>query len=511
MATKPTADQVVTQKHLRAFVQRGGPRPTNVVRYAGADEQYLAMGDAKNDVSGGQKAQWAHDPRRRGGYRMIGMTNEPGDIPSATITFHRRHSGLTWLGGALTCPVNFYELAGTCTPPDNFRTGWDDFVTVYSNGMAGKRSHKSRAGLDKDELLADEIEFAFGAIYDLGAIAVGSLSSTLITRPIIDAMFGGSETCSNCGIADDGMQRLYLLQQSNGTVAANVVWSGDGGTTWAASAITGLAVATTVDAIAVAGTTLIVCVSASATQGYYISDVNPLTGAPGSWTFVTAGFAASSGPTDIYVAAPNDVYFSGKLGAIYRSTDLATGVRQISSTIATDLTRISGDDQGTIVAVGVSGGIVISLDRGATWATPLTALTGDLTALAVLDPYRYWVGNSAGALSATVNGGVTWLAATPAGITLINDIVVATDEVLHIAAGASATEARLLTTYDGGASWIPAGVGKRLSSLPVFNIAKRLALPAASSAQTSANALVIAGTDGAGTGGKALLGRANGL
>lgn len=158
--------------------------------------------------------------------------------------------------------------------------------------------------------------------------------------------------------------------------------------------------------------------------------------------------------------------------------------------------------------MGATGGIVKSTNRGRTWASPTTGVTGTLAAVAVLDDYRYWVGNAAGLLAYTVNGGETWVTSTPAGITVIYDIVTATDEVLHIACGASGTAARLLTTYDGGATWQGVG-GRRLPSLLTFNKPNRIALPQSGDPFTLANTLAIGGLAGDATDGLVLLGRAN--
>jgi len=38
-----TADEIVTQKHKRLFIQFGGPYPGNVVKYYGQDAQYMSV------------------------------------------------------------------------------------------------------------------------------------------------------------------------------------------------------------------------------------------------------------------------------------------------------------------------------------------------------------------------------------------------------------------------------------------------------------------------------------
>jgi hypothetical protein len=62
---KPGADLVVTQKHRRAFSQRGGPSPVNITRYAGANETYMVFEDDTNPITGGRSPINFHDPLRR--------------------------------------------------------------------------------------------------------------------------------------------------------------------------------------------------------------------------------------------------------------------------------------------------------------------------------------------------------------------------------------------------------------------------------------------------------------
>jgi len=71
---KPGADEIITQKHRRAFSQRGGPFPTNQIRYAGPNEQYMSFDAADNPVRGGEDPIWMHDPQRRGAYRLVGRS-----------------------------------------------------------------------------------------------------------------------------------------------------------------------------------------------------------------------------------------------------------------------------------------------------------------------------------------------------------------------------------------------------------------------------------------------------
>ena len=504
----PNADEIVSQKHLRAWTQRGGPKPGNAVRYAGKNEEYLMIDAGDNPVRGGIKPAYVHDPNRRNAYRLIGSSVDTPDLPSAKITFRQKHGALSWVRGDLSCPINFYELAGMCNRPDSFLTGWSDMITIYSQGLATDRSGANRTAFDSDDFAQDEVTFKFAAIYDVGALTFGSNADTTITRAVIDVCYGGGVECGACGPANNGAKWIYALQQSDGTsTAANVVYSTDGGSTWSASTITGLAAATLASAIDVAGNTLIV--ASSADTAYYVTDINPRTGAPGAWTKITAGFVASSGPTDIYVAGASEVYFTGLIGNIYKATNLYGGVSVVATPVSTDLNRIHGLDD-TIVVAGASNAIYISTNRGRTWAAPVASLTGTFQAVFVVDAYQYWIGNAAGTVSATQDGGQSWSTITMPGAatTAINDIVFATNEVAYVAGATGATTASLYATYNGGQDWVTAG-SVRLPVVGTYNKLARVAIPQSSDPMTVANRLAIGGTNGGGTDGILLTGAAN--
>jgi photosystem II stability/assembly factor-like uncharacterized protein len=501
------ADEIISQKHLRAWTQRGGPKPGNPVRYAGKNDEYLSIDSGDNPVRGGITPAYVHDPQRRNAYRLIGSSVDTPDLPSASVTFRQKHGALSWVRGDLSCPVNFYELAGTCTRPDSFLTGWSDMITIYSQGLATDRSGNNRVAFDGDDFAEDEIGFSFSAIYDIGQLTFGANAEATIARAVIDVAYGGGVECGACGPANNGAKWIYALQQSDGTAtAANVVYSTDGGATWNTSTITGLGAAVLVDAIDVAGNTLIV--ASSADTAYYVTELNARTGAPGAWTKVTAGFVASSGPTDIYVAGASEVYFTGLIGNIYKATNLYGGVSVVATPAATDLTRIHGIDD-TLVVVGASNVVYISTNRGRTWAAPVAGLTGSFTAVFVLDAYQYWVGDDAGVVSYTEDGGASWDTITMPGgaTTAITDIVFATNEVGYIT-GEVGAAASLYTTYNGGQDWIGAS-SPRLPVVGTYTTLARIAIPASSDPMTVANTLAIAGTDGGGTDGILLTGAAN--
>lgn len=513
---RPNADEIVTQKHRRAWTQRGGARPNNRMRYAGADEQYMEFDDADSPVRGGSDPIRVHDPRRRGAYRNVGATVDAPDFDTVSINFMNKHGGISWVAGDLSCPNNYYETVGRCKRPDNFLSGWEDIVRIYSSAKANDRSYTGNTSFEDDEGSMTEIEFTVeGGIYDVGSLGFGEQGATQVEREVIDVVYGSTGDCGNCGNSDDGTGRIYAVTKSSGAgspgTPAEVIYTTDGGATWNNVNITGLGGTADPTGIAVVGNFLVVLDSAG--NGYYYAEINPLTGVPGTWTNVTTGFVASRAPNDIYVAGASEVYFAADGGYIYKSTDITAGVTAINAASATtaDLQRIHGLDE-TIVAAGESGAIVVSTNRGATFATATTSPTSaTIRALFVLDGYRFWIGTSGGKVYYTLTAGATWVEQTFSGAVVIDDIVFATDEVGYIAARTATPAARLHTTYNGGADWSSSATtgNPRILNFPTFSRANRIAVPVDVPNVTAANNVVLGGLSAGGTDGVLFQGIAN--
>lgn len=512
---KPGADKILTQKHRRAWSQRGAASPSNQVRYAGPNEQYMMFDASDNPVRGGQTPINVHDPEQRGGYDLVGRSVSAPDFPKVAITFLQKHGGIPWVDYDLTCPNNFYESAGACKKPNDFLNGWSDWVKIYSYGEAGPRTEDGQTTFSDDNQSTVKVEFQCAAIYKIASLNFGEKASPEVEREVVDLVYASAIDCGNCGINDDGTQRIYALTKSSGAgspgTPAEVIYTVNGGATWAQTNISTLGGTTDPTGIEVAGGYLIVLDTAG--NGYHFAELNPLTGVPGSWTQVTAGFVASKQPNDIYVAAANEIYFCGNGGYLYKSTDVPSGVQVISAGAATtnNLQRIKGLDD-TIVAVGDLGTILKSLNRGATFATvTLSPTSATVRAVEVLDDYRYWVGTSGGKVYYTDNGGEFFVEqALPGGTyTVIDDIVAATDEVIHVSARVSST-GRLITTWCGGQLWVSsATVAQRIRNFPTVTRFNRIAVPRDAGPTTTANNIALGGLSGGGTDGALFLGIAN--
>jgi photosystem II stability/assembly factor-like uncharacterized protein len=384
--------------------------------------------------------------------------------------------------------------------------GWADYVLIYSYGIVGDKDLGSRSSWDSDETIEDSLSLTLADIYPMGSLGFGEKAATQVTDKIADIVFGPPSLCQ-CG---DGSQFIYAVSVGSGAgspgTPAEVIYSLDGGLTWTDVNIDGIGAAEAAYAIAIVGNFLVVL----GDDAYYYSQLNEETGAPGTFTKITTGFVGAGSPKAMHVISPRETWFVGDGGYIYKATNILSGVSVVDAGSATaqNLVRVKGRDE-VLVAVGASGAVIRSVNRGITWAAVTTAPTAaNVQDLEVLDKRRIWVGTETGFVYYTGNGGESWstISFSGSGAGEVQDILFPTDECGFISHSAAGPIARVFATFDGGANWT--NTGNRLLNLPTFDDGLRLACPD-DEPGISVNNLAIAGIAGNGTDGIILLGAAS--
>lgn len=513
-----TSNEIVTYKHKRNYIQFGGPRPLNLAQYSGQDAQYMVIEGVGLPEAGAIDPIWAPDPRRLGSYRLVGRKITPPALATATVKLYEKHGSIPRQLQQMGCQFNMYELTGNCKDLSDFNRGWTDYILIYARALVLHKDLGTRSALDTDEHIEDSLSIMLEDIYPVGALYFGEQAAIQIDREVVDVVYGSSIQCGDCGPQDEGLNRIYAITKSSGIgspgLPAEVIYSVDGGITWNDLIVTGMTATADGTAIEVVGDKLVVVVNAD--NAYYWATINAFTGVPGAFTKVTAGFVAGKAPNDLYVASPREIYFAANGGYIYKSTDITAGVVALNAATTTtvDLLRVHGRDE-AIVFTGRSSTVVKSVNRGATFGITTTNPVGtslDVTAVAVLDNLRYWVGTGAsGHVYFTLNGGETWvdMAFDTNGQGTVRDIVFATDEVGYFSHDTNTPTARVFSTWNGGKDWIRDA--PRINALPVFNRANRLAIPVGAAPGLSANNLAVAGLSGGGVDGVLYLGIASRL
>jgi len=518
---KLSADEIITQRHKRNFIQFGGPAPDNPAKYGGQDTQYMSIQGVTLHDSGSVDPIWVPDPRQIGAFKAVNRSRSAPDLPEATLVLFEKHASLPWHLVKQNCPFTLYEATGACRDLSDLNNGWTDYVTVYSNAVVTDKDLGDRSAWDSDDSIEDSLSLTLSNVYPIAALQFGAKADTAITAEMKDVVFGTSIRCGDCGVPNDGTRFIYAVQKgiSSPATKPTVFYSVDGGVTWSSAAISSAANAEDIVALDIVGTYL---VAASKTGGtasascFHIAPINTATGVPStSWVKVLpTSFNATNTVNDMFVLSPSEIFFVCDGGYIYKSTDITGDVTAISQGDATvqNLARIDG--QGDVLyAVGAGAAVIKSTNRGQTWAVTTTSPGAAAnTAVDVLDAYRAWVGNASGALYYTKDGGETWTAKTFTAqtATAVKDIQFASDEVGVVAFTITGPVGYIATTINGGYSWVDSSVNTttRLGLVPANTTINRVAWPTTGEPSIDVNTLAACGL-GVTTDGKLIVGIAN--
>jgi photosystem II stability/assembly factor-like uncharacterized protein len=510
MGTKLTADEIVQLQHVRGFIQFGEPGPDHDLQYYGKSAQYFFVESLSAPELGSISPTNVPDPGRRRAFRLVGRQVEAPDLPSYSLVLLEKHGKVPRALGRIGCEFNMYLSVGRCKEPSDPDRGWEDYWHVLEGGIVSDKDHGNRMGMTDDSPLQSTLTVTLADEYAAGPLGFGPGAATNITAEAIDATYGVTGDCDDCGADTD---RIYVLVGPDaGSPAASpkVVYSTHGTDgPWTDLAITGIGVAAAVAAIRQVGPYLVVLVPGE--DAYYYTEINDLTGAPSStWTQVASGIVAAGTPNDMYVASPVETWLCGDMGYLYKITDITVGAVVVSAGDATveNLARIDGVDE-VIVAVGANGAIVKSEDSGLTFATTTSngGVSDNLTALAVNTPRRFWFGTDAGEVWWTKTAGEEWAQqVVDSALIAIQEIRFPTLACGYITGTIAGPTAQIHATTNGGRTWNKAKT--RIKNTPVADRFNRIATPNSISSQTNVNNLVIAGLAGNGADGIALIGAA---
>jgi hypothetical protein len=457
---KLTREEVYTNKHVRLFFQLNGPFPSNPLTYYGTNAQY-AMLDGLNESFGAVNPIYARDPLRQEGWVIIGRTREQPELPTATLTLMEK-IGYVPRNLGNQCPFNLYLPIGPCGNLADPTNGWD-VLTIIGGAVAETRDRGERLTQEGDNALTDAYALKISETYDIGQLAFGEQVGPQVDREVLDLAWGGGVQCGGCGPQDDGSTRLYILTSSSGAgspgLQAEVIYVQRDPTTGAITTfeypLTYLSTSEQPSFLDVMGNYVVVGSNDAGSIAY--AEINPITGRLGSFTEVTTGIVAGKEPNDIYVANPFEAWVVGDGGYIYKLTDPTAGVSVLNagSTTTNNLNRIHGEGQ-TIVAVGASATVVISSNRGESWAlSSASPGAAALKAVQVKDRYHYWVGGSSRYY--TLDGGASWTEKAITGASTITDLLFVTPEVGYTLYN-TGSAARLQATFDGGSRWLDSSV-----------------------------------------------------
>lgn len=438
----------------RVWFQEGGPGSTREVSYHGNWKAGAVSWDR-----GDRTVIREPDPSAYGKFIRAGsFRGAPGD-PELPITarYSMQRSRLLKAARA-DCEHALHVHMGQCLNPQDFHRGWEK-VLILEGAVITSYGTEDLGAMDPGENAAvnEDVPFVGTDFYEVVPLTFAEQAAGVVLREVRDVYVCDAQQCGACGVASDGCQVVLAIQPGDGAaVLPSVIYTTDGGATWASIPISTSTFAESVDAIVCVGDYTVV-LSSSADRLHYALTSEIVAGAA-TWTAVTTGFVATNGPTNVSSLGATDNWIAGQGGYIYRSDDLLSGVEVSDAGGATveDLNDIHAYDSNNVVAVGVANAVVRTSNGGISWESIVgPAATITLNSVWMLGPDEWLVGTADGRLFATINAGATWVekAFPGSGGGAVRDIVFVTPSVGYMAHNIAGPAGRILRTINGGYSW----------------------------------------------------------
>lgn len=378
------------------------------------------------------------------------------------------------------CNLDLQVHIGRCKTPTDFNGGWaDGKILVLQDASSTDYGTDDIGALDADKraMVMETTPFVGLDYYEITPLTPSLESVGLVNDEVIDINIPDAISCGACGLPSDGKSvYVAIVKSSTGSpgLPPKVVYTLNGGFTWASLAVTSMGLAEVPTAIGFLGGQIII--ASNAGLAFHYAPLTQIAAGAAVWTKQVTGLVAGGGPNQMIVVG-NAMWVAADGGYIYYTTDISGGViPQTNGAVTTQsLKGIAAYDRNVLIAVGASNTVLVTANGGQTWSVangPLAAVT--LNAVAVRDYNSYFTVTSTGRLFYSRDGGATWAERTfvGSGAGNIRDIVFATKAVGYLAYDTNlGPVAKIYRTVDGGFSWyaLPEGTNSIFPTTPRIN------------------------------------------
>ena len=469
------SERFFTTGEGRVFMQRYSGGPSHPTTYLGCH----AVGEydkAEGDIT----PVWCPDPSAYGRYKVVGTIRGEEGLPTTSIV---GRFGLSNPIMDVKCPMDLHVHFGKCGKPTDFDGGWE-VKWLFNEAALTNKSSDPLASMtpgDESEILLTGDITAMNA-YLLKRLSLTQKAAAYIMLEAVDVVICDAVSCGECGDASDGCENIYIAVVGSGLASpgypAEIVYSEDGGVTWADEDIDTMATDEDPTALQCIGDLLVV-VSYDSDSIHYanLSDLD-------TWTEQNEGFLLVGSPRAIWAYDPNNIWIVGDAGYIYFSQLIENGVGVQNAGDATNnaLHSVHGLTADLVVAVGAATTVVYTED-GVNWILAAGAGLPAATVLNVVwvfNEFTWFVGAADGRLYYTLDKGANWVEKefVGCGTGQVRDIVFTPENgssVGYLAHDLAAGPAgRMFRSTNGGYSWEMMPYGP--STIPENDVINALAV-----------------------------------
>src|SRR4030042_1761665 len=217
----------------RVFIERDGPSPANPDYYYGClsldgPSQDLGTPDPIYCPSGAQRNKWD----------IVDSIPKAPALGTTDFTqrMDKRLIDVWWALKAKGCKFNMQAVISACDRPDDFSKWMAKILfsgtrlTSFSVGALNALSGDDNATVDETGTLT------FDAWERILSITLGETAGAIVVAEALDGLYSDVVSCGECGSVSDGCQKVYWLTvASPGSpgLSSQIVYSLDGGNTWA--------------------------------------------------------------------------------------------------------------------------------------------------------------------------------------------------------------------------------------------------------------------------------------
>lgn len=449
--------------NTRVWYVEGGVHPLR-------SPSFLALGKISTDPAhsvGETKKIAAPDPNNYNRDIQVGET--PGETARATLSIGIRYTPqksilLGWKNRQ--CQVDIYALSGKCGSPQDFDDGGEKWI-FFPDGRITSHGYENLGAYDRSENNAsnEAVDMTAEEYYELLYERSEVIGSSVTSRPITAVDVYQGDNCDNC---PDPTLRVFLAMAGASATPGtqpSVLYSQDGGVTFASQTITSLFSNEDVaDGLAIGGD--LVYISNTARE-FHWTDIVQLFDGTNVWNQNGTGFVVGKGPKAMSAADIRHIWVCGDGGYIYFASNHRQGVVVQDAGAATtqNLNSICAFDSQFVLTVGNSNAVVFTQNGGVTWESVTGPSVGvNLGACWMWDRDTWLVGEGAGGngkLWVTDNSGKTWSEIKlPSAYSRIYKIMFVSAAEGYLSAQAGG-QSYILRTITAGNSWVVLPQGHR--------------------------------------------------
>lgn len=440
----------------RTWLLEGRARPDHVPNFM----SFMKLG-AMEQSFGSVNPIFEPSKTKYGKFEQVGSFRDEEERPSTSMAGHYAatlKSKMLELGQA-GCAFDLQVHIGQCEDPSIF----DDFekIVIFEEVFLESYSTDDVGALEPGEQgKVDETgDVSARRMYEFKPLSVAARSPSSVTNQLLDVIICDSSSCGDCEDESNGCQKILAISSAAGgspSTPADVVFSLDGGKTWAAHDIDTLGAAEDPSAIACVGSYVVVVSNASGSQ--HVALISEFDGnTDPAFSEVTTGYVTGGEPNDIW-SLGSIAFIVGDGGYIYKTEDPSTEVTVLDAGAATisTLNRVHAISEDFAIAVGEDGVIIkIENELASLLTTTPIGIGTDFTSIWIKSETEWFVGDSAGILRRTLDGGITWTVITlPGGVTSdITEIQMSADSVVYVSA-TKAGKGEVYVSVNGGQTFI---------------------------------------------------------